>query len=378
MKRALVSAVLVFCLILGIYPTASAATSVSAKSAILLDADTGKILFEKDAYTKRPMASTTKIMTALLCLESGEKDTPFKVDSAAIRVEGSSMGLLDGDIVTLKTLAVGQLMLSGNDAANAAAAYISGDSASFAKKMNERAAEIGMKNTNFVTPSGLHDQNHYSTAYDMALLGAEAIKNPDFLEICSKSKYTVSYGQPEVRRTFSNHNRLVRELEGCIGIKTGFTKKAGRCLVSAVKRGGRTLVCVTLSAPNDWQDHKSLYDYGFSLYKETPAPKAELPMLPIVNSEHSEIPLSLSGEAPTLFIRAGEKVECKITLRPFEYAPVFKGQVVGTVYYCAEETVLDKRDIIAAGSAHHLWQKQFEEKKNPFEKLIDWLFSLFK
>ncbi len=379
MKRALVSLFVVLCFILGVFPVKSfAAVSVSAKSAILLDADTGKILFEEDAYAKRPMASTTKIMTALLCLESSERDTPFKVDSTAIRVEGSSMGLLDGDIVTLKTLAVGQLMLSGNDAANAAAVRISGDSQGFAQKMNERAAEIGMKSTNFVTPSGLHDDKHYSTAYDMALLGAEAIKNPDFLEICSKSRYTVSYGQPEVRRTFSNHNRLVRELEGCIGIKTGFTKKAGRCLVSAVKRGGRTLVCVTLSAPNDWQDHKSLYDYGFSLYKETPAPKEELPALPIVNSEHSEILLSLAGEAPELFVREGEKVECKITLRPFEYAPVFKGQVVGSLYYCVGDTVLGERTIIAAKSAHHLWQKQFEEKKNPFEKLIDWLFSLFK
>lgn len=379
MKKALVSVTLVFCLALGIFPNeVSAASSVSAKSAILLDADTGKVLFEKDAYTKRPMASTTKIMTSLLCLESSERDTPFKVDSAAIRVEGSSMGLLEGDTVTLKTLAIGQLMLSGNDAANAAAVRISGDSESFAKKMNERAAEIGMKSTNFVTPSGLHDENHYSTAYDMALLGAQAIKNADFLEICSKAKYTVSYGQPEVRRTFSNHNRLVRELEGCIGIKTGFTKKAGRCLVSAVKRGGRTLICVTLSAPNDWQDHKSLYAFGFSLYKETPAPKAELPTLPIVNSEHSEIPLSLAGEAPTLFVREGEKIECKITLRPFEYAPVFKGQVVGSLYYCVGDTVLCEKTIIAANSAHHLWQKSGEEKKNPFEKLIEWLFSLFK
>ncbi len=378
MKKALVSAILVFCLGLGLYPTANAATSVSAKSAIVIDADTKEILFEKDAYTRRPMASTTKIMTSLLCLESSERDTPFKVDGAAIRVEGTSMGLLEGDTVTLKTLAIGQLMLSGNDAANAAAVRISGDSESFAKKMNERAAEIGMKSTNFVTPSGLHDENHYSTAYDMALLGAEAIKNPDFLEICSKSKYTVSYGQPEVRRTFSNHNRLVRELEGCIGIKTGFTKKAGRCLVSAVRRGKRTLVCVTLSAPNDWQDHKSLYNFAFSLYKETPAPKAELPTLPIANSEHNEIPLELSGEVPTLFVRAGEKVECKITLRPFEYAPVFKGQVVGSLYYCVGETVLYKSPLVAAKSAHHLWQKSGEEKKNPFEKLIDWLISLFK
>lgn len=377
MKKALLCAIIIFSLLIKVCPAAYAAPSVSAKSAILIDADTLDILYEKDANTRRAMASTTKIMTTLLCLESEECSTSFTVDPAAIKVEGTSMGLSEGDKVTLFDLAVGMLMLSGNDAANAAAIKIAGDKSKFAELMNKRASEIGMKNTNFVTPSGLDDEFHYSTAYDLALLGAEAIKNKVFLEISSKSRYTVSYGEPSVTRTFSNHNRLVRKLEGCIGIKTGFTKKAGRCLVSAVTKNSRTLICVTLSAPNDWQDHKSLYDFGFSLYKEAAPPKIEPIALPIVNSAKNSIPVSISKSAAPLFIRSGEKIECKVTLRPFEYAPIFKGQVVGSLCYCVGETILEEIPLIAEKSAHHLWEKEQREQKTPFEKLMDWLKGLF-
>lgn len=379
MKKALISVLVCVSLIFSLCPSVFAASfSVSAKSAILIDADTLEVLYEKDAQTKRPMASTTKIMTALICLENERKNERFEVDSAAIRVEGTSMGLLEGDKVTLSQLAVGMLTLSGNDAANAAAVRISGSSEKFSELMNQKAAQIGMKSTNFVTPSGLHHENHYSTAYDMAILGAFTLKNADFVEISSKPKYTIRYGEPEVTRTFSNHNRLVREVEGCIGIKTGFTKKAGRCLVSAVKRNGRTLVCVTLSAPNDWRDHKNLYEYGFSLYKKSTDFDVKLPNLPIVNSQYKSIPLKPTEEKPTLYLRSGEKITIKTALYPFEYAPVYKGQIVGTLYYCVGDAVLKECDLIAARSAHHLYEKSAEIKKNPFEKLLDWLRSLFK
>ncbi len=130
--------------------------------------------------------------------------------------------------------------------------------------MNERAQQIGMEQTNFVTPSGLDAQDHYSTAYDMALLAREAIRNEDFLSICSQTKITTEYGNPPYKRTLTNHNRLLSLYEGAIGVKTGFTKKAGRCLVSAAQRDGVTLICVTLNAPDDWNDHSALFDYGFS------------------------------------------------------------------------------------------------------------------
>ncbi len=354
----------------------SASVSVSATAAVLIDADTKAVLYSKNQDKRLAMASTTKIMTALLALESEKKSEIFTVDSKAIRVEGSSMGLGDGDKVNLKTLAVGMLMLSGNDAANAAAAFMAGSNASFAKKMNERAAEIGMKNTNFVTPSGLDDENHYSTAYDMALLGAEAIKNTEFLEICSKSKYTVEFGAEPSRRTFYNHNRLVKETLGCIGIKTGFTKKAGRCLVSAVRRGGRTLVCVTLKAPSDWSDHKRLYEYGFSLYNENEI-EVEPIELEVVNSEKDFV-AALPKETPKIMARQGEKIEVKVKMRPFEYAPVYSGQIVGQLAVLVDGAEVYETELILTESAHAKNEKLSEKPLNPFERLVEWFKSLFK
>ncbi|MBQ8868943.1 MAG: D-alanyl-D-alanine carboxypeptidase [Oscillospiraceae bacterium] len=356
--------------------SSSASVSVSAIAAVLIDADTKAVLYSKNQDKRLAMASTTKIMTALLALENDKKGESFTVDSKAINVEGSSMGLQDGDKVTLKTLTVGMLMLSGNDAANAAAVFMAGSNASFAKKMNERAAEIGMKNTNFVTPSGLDEENHYSTAYDMALLGAEAIKNAEFLEICSKSKYTVEFGAQPSRRTLYNHNRLVKEVEGCIGIKTGFTKKAGRCLVSAVRRGGRTLVCVTLKAPSDWSDHKALYNYGFSLYNESEI-KAEPIKLEIVNSE-KDLVAALPKETPKIMSRQGEKISVKTKIRPFEYAPVYSGQIVGSLCVEVDGAEIYETELILSESAHAKNEKLSEKPLNPFERLIEWFKSLFK
>ena len=177
------------------------------------------------------MASTTKIMTALLTLEQGGLDDYFQVDSDAIRVEGSSMGLQEGDSVSLRALAYGMLLASGNDGANAAAVRIAGSIPAFVERMNARAAEIGMADTRFATPSGLDDPGHYSTAYDMALLAREALQSPLFAEICAQSKAVVQYGNPPYNRWLTNHNRLLREYPGTIGVKTGFTKASGRCQI---------------------------------------------------------------------------------------------------------------------------------------------------
>ena len=376
MKKIAAVLICVCMLFVSVPSKAAEAFSVSAKAAVLIDADTKTVLYSKNADTRLAMASTTKIMTALLALESDKRDEKFTVDSTAIRVEGSSMGLTSGDVVSLKTLAVGMLMLSGNDAANAAAVYMSGSIEKFARLMNSRAKEIGVKNTNFVTPSGLDSQEHYSTAYDMALIGAEAIKNSDFAEICSKSKYTVCFGSEPQTRTFYNHNRLLKELEGCIGIKTGFTKKAGRCLVSAVKRGGRTLVCVTLKAPNDWQDHKKLYELGFSRYSKYEA-QVEPIVINVVNSQTEKIaaePLF----TPELFVREGEKIKNYVAARQFEYAPVYKGQVVGSLVYEADGTEILSVPLVSSQSAYAKQQKFYKEPLTPFEKLLNWIRSLFR
>ena len=237
--------------------------SVSASSAVLMVADTGEVLFEKNAHQRRGIASTTKIMTALLTAECATPDRVVVTTPEMVNVEGTSMGLKVGDKVTFRDLIYGMLLASGNDAANTAAIAVDGNIPSFAARMNKRAAEIGMTNTNFVTPSGLDDENHYSTAYDMALLGCHALKNTVFSQACSTTSAKLCYGNEPYTRYLSNHNRLLKSFDGAVGIKTGFTKKSGRCLVSAATRNGATLVCVTLNAPDDWNDHKKMLEYGF-------------------------------------------------------------------------------------------------------------------
>lgn len=248
----------------GLTAGAADAPAVSAKGCVLMDAQTGYVLFAQNEQEKLPMASTTKIMTTLLTLESGELDTPFIVDSEAIHVEGSSMGLLEGDTVTRRALCAGMLLPSGNDAANAAAVSVGGSIPAFLEMMNARAKEIGMTRSYFASPSGLDAEGHGASAYDMALLAREALKNPDFAAICCRKSMTVCYGNPPYARTLTNTNKLLAADDTVIGVKTGFTDAAGRCLVSACRRQERTLICVTLNDRNDWADHAALYDYGFA------------------------------------------------------------------------------------------------------------------
>lgn len=237
---------------------------ITAKGCVLTDAATGQIIYGKNENEKLPMASTTKIMTVLLCLESGELDKEFVVDSVAIKTEGSSMGLREGDIVTKRFLCYGMLLPSGNDAANAAAVACGGSIENFALMMNEKAAELGLEKTFFVTPSGLEGIGHGSSAYDMAVLASAALKNKDFAEMCSCEKKTLKFGNPPYERTLYNTNKLLAMYDGVNGVKTGFTDEAGRCLVSSCEKNGVTLICVTLNDKNDWNEHMSLYDYGFS------------------------------------------------------------------------------------------------------------------
>ncbi len=312
------------------------APDVSAKGAVLIEAQTGRVIYEKNAHLVLPMASTTKIMTTLLSLESGNLDEYFTVDSNAIRVEGSSMGLLEGDQVTKRILCYGMMLPSGNDAANATAVRIAGSIENFAVMMNGRAEKIGMKNTNFVTPSGLDDYTnlHYSTAYDMALLAREALKNPEFKQICSSKNVKLEYGNPPYGRWLSNSNKLLSTYQGAIGIKTGFTDKAKRCLVSACERDGVTLICVTLNDPNDWLDHKSLYDYGFSKVTRTEIPADTTLALSIVGGE-KEFARLRTAQTPVFIIEPEDKnkITVKYYLPAFEYAPVEAGKEVGKAEY---------------------------------------------
>ncbi len=331
---------------------ANAQVSTSAKASVLIEATSGEVISAQNEHERLPMASTTKIMTTLLTLEQGKDrlDEQFTVDSDAIMVEGTSMGLQKGDTVTLRALCVGMLLASGNDAANAAAVKIGGNTDNFVKLMNKRAEQIGMQNTSFETPSGLDGESHYSSAYDMALLAREAIKNDDFLAICSSKSLKTEFGNPTSTRYFTNHNRLLTSYEGAIGVKTGFTKKAGRCLVSAATREGVTLIAVTLGAPNDWQDHKRLFDYGFSL-----AEKVDLDSdfssinLSVVGAEQKTIPFEVSN-APQAVVLSGQKdgITRKIYASSINYAPIYKGQKLGYVCYFVGDKNICTVDLIAS------------------------------
>lgn len=324
----------------------SAPPTVSAKCAALLNADTGELLYGKNEHERASMASTTKIMTSLLALERGRPDEVVTASEQAVRVEGTSIGLRAGDQITLKTLVCGMLLESGNDAANVTAEYLAGSSEAFAVMMNQRAAEIGMADTHFVTPSGLDDEEHYSTAYDMALLGACAIQNRTFVQICSAQSLRVSYGTPEAARTFTNHNRMLTAYEGAIGIKTGFTKKSGRCLVSAARRNGVTLVAVTLNDPDDWKDHAALLDYGFEQVQTIPADcDFSSIAVPVVGGAESSAAVHSPEE---LFLPAGQEVQRFVFIEKFLYAPVQKDDIIGEAIYVQNGSIVGRVALCAA------------------------------
>ncbi len=364
-------------------PLCAAAPYVSAQTAALMVADTGEIVFSKDANVRRSMASTTKIMTSLIALEAGTPEMEITVTDKMVAVEGTSMGLLPGDKVTLRTLVCGMLLCSGNDAANTVAVVLGGSVEGFAKLMNARAAEIGMTNTHFVTPSGLDNEEHYSTAYDMALLGSEAINNPQFLSICSQRHITVEYGNPPYRRTLSNHNRLLQCYPNAIGIKTGFTKKSGRCLVSAARKDGVTLVAVTLCAPDDWNDHIRMLDYGFSVVKATALDDSLTGVsLPVVGGKSKSVQVSFSSKPETVLKSSGGDVTREILIKRFEYAPVKQGEPVGRAVYYRDGEIICEADLIAAqscGVAIHKAPQQIPEKvpKGFFGRILEKIKGVF-
>ena len=247
----------VLCLIFCITPTVAEALEVSATAAVLMDADMGQVLYEKNGDRQMLIASTTKIMTALVVLEHAAPDDVITVTPDHM-AEGSSMYLRAGETVRVEELLYGLLLCSGNDAA-LALTECAGGLTPFVAMMNEKAAALGMAHTSFANPNGLDADGHYSTARDMAVLAAAAVENPTFRRICSSRSVTIG------QRTMENHNRLLRQVEGCVGLKTGYTRAAGRTLVSCTERDGCRLVAVTLQDGNDWADHAALYDYGFRL-----------------------------------------------------------------------------------------------------------------
>lgn len=315
-----------------VLPVRSAAPQGAARSMILLHGPSGRVLTEYNAHKRLPMASTTKIMTALLTLESCAMDDEVEIKREWTLVEGSSMYLRCGEVCTVRDLLHGLMLSSGNDAALALAGHCAGDTETFVTRMNEKAASLGMEDTQFANPHGLPAEEHYSSASDMAKLMAAAMENEDFRAVVS-ARYYHREGQ-----SYKNHNKLLWQCEGTTGGKTGYTRAAGRCLVSSCCRDGLELICVTLNDRSDWADHAALYDWGFSNYEGCCIPGGTLAArVPVVggNAEYAE---AVTAAPLRLCLDRGSNVERTADLPRFLYAPVAKGTVAGTLRIRVDDT----------------------------------------
>ncbi len=358
-----------FTFVLGLNVVISQGIDISASSAVVINADTKEIVYEKNAFVKRSMASTTKIMTSIIAIESGKLNSTVTVTSSAM-TEGSSVGLKEGYKLTLDSLVYGMMLESGNDAANVCALFLGESFDKFAKLMNYKAKQIGMNDTNFVTPSGLDAEEHYTTAYDMALLGAYSIKNPVFREIVSTKKKKVGIIEPEMSLYFSNHNKLLDTCEGVFGIKTGFTKKSGRCLVTSCERAGATLVCVTLNAGDDWNDHRKLYDYCFSELNMSTQKITDVTNVRIFGSPSKTA--EVFTEEYLYHYKDFDEIYKQIILPEIIYAPVKKNEIIGKVNYFSGGNLIHTSFIYSKNdvpSAEETYKKKFGFK--------DWINKLF-
>lgn len=322
--------VLSLALIFAVKIPARAELAVSAKAAILMHADSGRVLYEKNADEHMLIASTTKIMTAIVVLERCELDDLVEVDSRSAGIEGSSMYLKAGESYTVEDLLYGLLLVSGNDAASALALHVADSMEEFAELMNAKAAELGMTESSFKNAHGLDEEGHYSTARDMAKLAAYCMGNEDFARIAGTVSHTVG------EQTLVNHNRLLREYDGCLGLKTGYTMAAGRTLVTCAERDGARYVCVTLNDPDDWDDHKALYDWAFANYSFAEVIPAGLSYeVPLISGAEMTAPAETEGAAYAL-IQNGESYDMELELPAFAFAPISEGERAGRAVACSD------------------------------------------
>lgn len=333
-------------------PSAAYGAYSSAASTVVMDAVTKEILYENNKDAQRSIASTTKILTSYIACESGRLEETVKVTDEMVNTVGTSLGLRAGNKITLYDLVVGMLLASGNDAANCVAFYLGESFEGFSALMNKTAADLGMKSSYFVTPSGLDEGNHHSTAYDMAVLTAAALQNKNFAQICSMKSCSITISGK--KQTIYNHNKLLSFMDDCIGVKTGFTEKAGRCLVSAAVRNGATLICVTLNDGNDWNDHIALYNECFGYYS-TAHVEDELD-INIVGAAQNTVKAVYNADAAVL---NSENVSADIYYFPIIYAPVKKGDEIGVAVIKYKEKEISRVPVLANESIEYYGEQQF-------------------
>ena len=337
------------------------AQAISAQNAVLLDGATGRILYEKNADSQGLIASTTKIMTALVVCEQCNVLDRMRIPQEAVGIEGSSMYLQAGEVLTIQDLLYGLMLHSGNDAAVALAIYCGGTVEGFAELMNDKARKLGLTNTHFVNPNGLDSPGHYSTAADLAKLASYAMKNPIFAQTVSTKTVTVG------NRSLRNHNKLLWQVEGADGVKTGYTKAAGRILVSSANRQGRRLIAVTMNAPDDWADHKKLLEDGFSRFQvqQILSEGQCVGCVELAGGEAGQVSLHCSQDF-YYALAEGEEPHIELPGPGFVYAPVAKGQDAGVAYVMLGDTVIGKIPLVYGETAEQIkepersfWQRLF-------------------
>lgn len=334
--------------------------AISAKSAVLMDAQTGRVLFERNADQRSLIASTTKIMTALVVCEQCNVLDRVRIPKEAVGIEGSSMYLREGEVLTVQDLLYGLMLRSGNDAAVALAIYCGGTVEGFAELMNSKAHRLGLTGTHFVNPHGLDNPNHYSTARDLAVLSSYAMENPIFAQTVSTR--TVTAGQ----RQLVNHNKLLWQLEGADGVKTGFTKAAGRILVSSCSRQERRMIAVTIDDGNDWADHKKLFESGFSEFTLQQIVRAGdcLATLEVISADEQSVEL-IALEDFSYPLRSDETLQVVVPGPGFVYAPVVEGQKAGVAYLYLGNKIVGQVPLEYGSTA-----EQLPDEKVPFLKRI--------
>lgn len=336
--------------------------SISAEAAVLLDWNSGRILYGRNAHLPRPMASITKVMTATLALEKGNLSDVVITSPYAATIGGSSIWLEEGEDKSLEELLYGLMLRSGNDAAVAIAEHIAGDENSFAKIMTRRAYELGARNTSFKNPHGLHHIEHYTTAYDFSRIAAHAMGINKFREIITTEHIIISWpGHPWERHLY-NQNKLLEIYPGAEGIKTGWTTPAGRCFVGAATREGRRLIVVLLNAPAMWEDAVQLLDYGFNQYSYKPLiiEGQTLKTIPVLNSTRERVTI-LAGQS---FLFPMQEKEAKnvtyrfVVTEPL-YAPLKAGERVGELEINFDNELIGLIELLAAEDANkiNIWQR---------------------
>ncbi len=356
-----------FFILLALFSVNSYAISVSAKGACAIEASSGEIYFAKNEDVKMSMASTTKIMTAIVVIENAKLDDKVKIPTEAVGIEGSSIYLKEGEVLTVEELLYALLLESANDASVALAIHTANSVEAFVELMNKKALELELENTNFTNPHGLDDKNHYTTALDLAKMTSYAMTIPKFKEIVSTYKKTIPLDE-DGARVLINHNKLLRTYEGAIGVKTGFTRKCGRCLVSCAEKGEARLICVTLNAPNDWNDHRTMLDLGFDTYEGIKLANANDYVLeiPIKNGKKASV-LCSNLDALSVTLKKGDiNISASLEASNELSAPIKQGDFVGQIVFKNNDDEIATLKLYALENVDAL-----KNKKSFFERIFD-------